>query len=60
MKQRKNYTIQLFLKSCWSCKHRDSIREPIVHGDKGKAKTLICILDHLEVEKAGVCDLYSR
>ena len=58
MKQRKNYIIQLHLRSCWSCKNRDAIRESIIHGDKGKVKFMICMLDHEEVEKSGVCDFY--
>ena len=60
MKQRKNYIVQHHEKECASCRNFDSIKESIFFGERGKTKILICMLDHLEVEKAGLCDNYTN
>jgi len=59
MKQRKNYRVQYPSFSCSSCKHFDAIKQPIIYGDKGKEKVFICQLDHIPIEKTGMCDLYE-
>jgi len=59
MKQRKNYHVQHHAAECVSCRNFDAIRESIIPGDKGKQKVFICQLDHLPVEKSGVCDLFN-
>lgn len=55
----KNYRVQHHAEKCASCRNFDAIREAIHFGDKGKIKIMICSLDHLEIEKAGVCDFYK-
>ncbi len=57
----RNYHLQHFEKECYLCKHIDSIREPVVPGDRGKVKYYLCAVGphRIQVEKQGICDLYK-
>jgi hypothetical protein len=52
---RKNYKIQEHDRECSNCRHFDSIKEEIWKGEH-KVRVMICRLDHLPIDKQGVCD----
>lgn len=59
-KNRRQYKVRVHDRECSLCFHFDSIKEPVVYGERGKQRIFICRLDHLEVERIGVCDEWNR
>jgi hypothetical protein len=51
-----NYRIDHRDRECDNCKYLDSIKEPILHEDKGKYRIYICQLSHEPVDRyGGIC-----